>query len=533
MLSVAGRRCNPNSPSTRSLYLHSHHATTVRLARCLSSAATSAPPASSTTATSPRGALRAPLAVSAGDTIGGFEVVSVEPLPDFDAKLVYARHAATGCEYLHVDCPDTNNVFGATFRTLPEDDSGTPHILEHTVLCGSERYPVRDPFFRMMKRSLNTFMNAMTAGEYTMYPFATQNEQDMDNLANVYMDLLFFPNLRKNDFMQEGHRLELTPSPTAAAAAAADANAGVEGEGLPQEGDAAASAKEELVRSGVVYNEMKGTLSDSSTLYGYALNQRLLPGTKSSAGLPHAIPELTHEKLVDFHGRYYHPSNAMFFTYGDMPMAHHVERMERLVLSKFQHNQESADLVDKYSKLRANVDAYANSKPGQTLTDREQWPDRVEITGPCDPVGDTSRQFKYSISLLLQGHDPKDPYNGLVLGVLDNLLAAGTGAPLYERLIESRLATAYCPGSGMSLHGFGHSYTIGGDGVAGDEASLAAIEDAVLEGLQDVAANGFEERRVAAVLHQLELSLLYKSPSRGLNVMQGMCLRLLLLWLLL
>jgi Zn-dependent M16 (insulinase) family peptidase len=497
MLSFAGRRPKNNS---RSLF----GSTSAIVSRWSSTTATTATPKFA----SPRGALRAPLAIKVGDKIGGFDVVSVESLPDFDATLIHSIHRATGCEYVHTDSPDTNNVFGATFRTLPEDDSGTPHILEHTVLCGSKQYPVRDPFFRMMKRSLNTFMNAMTAGEYTMYPFSTQNEQDFDNLANVYLDLLFFPNLRKNDFMQEGHRLELNKIVASEVAQA----------------DAPILQDEELVRSGVVYNEMKGTLSDSSTLYGYTLNQKLLPGTMSSAGLPHAIPDLTHEKLVDFHRRYYHPSNALFFTYGDMPIEQHIERVERLVLSKFEHSPESANLVDKYSELRDNVNAYANSTPNVRLSDRDQWPERVVITGPCDPVGDMSRQNKYSISFLLQ-HDPKDPYIGLVLGVLDSLLSSGPGAPLYDRLIESRLATAYCPSSGMSLHGFGHSYTIGGDGVAADDASLVAIEDAILEGLQDVADKGFEERRVAAVLHQLELSLLYKSPSRGLSVMQGACVR--------
>ena len=161
------------------------------------------------------------------------------------------RHRDTGARHLHIDASDPNNGFMVAFPTLPQDSTGVAHILEHTTLCGSERFPVRDPFFMMLRRSLNSFMNAMTSSDYTVYPFATRNRKDYDNLLAVYLDAVFFPLLDELDFAQEGHRLEL-------------------------DGDAADAP---LVYKGVVFNEMKGAMSSPTTQLWFHLQNGLFPTT--------------------------------------------------------------------------------------------------------------------------------------------------------------------------------------------------------------------------------------------------------------
>jgi Zn-dependent M16 (insulinase) family peptidase len=139
-----------------------------------------------------------------GDKLHGFLVNTVETVPELQLTAYRLRHEKTGGDYLHIDRNDNNNVFAVAFRTTPTDSTGLPHILEHTTLCGSEKYPCRDPFFKMLNRSLATFMNAMTGPDYTVYPFATQNLKDYQNLMSVYLDAVFKPNLREKDFCQEG-----------------------------------------------------------------------------------------------------------------------------------------------------------------------------------------------------------------------------------------------------------------------------------------------------------------------------------------
>ena len=147
-----------------------------------------------------------------GDNVEGFLIKNITEIKEYDIHSIEFKHINTGADYVHIDSNDTNNVFSVSFKTPPNDSKGTPHILEHSVLCGSKLFPVKDPFFNMLKRSLNTFMNAMTASDHTMYPFSTTNETDFANLLSVYLDAVFFPNLHLLDFKQEGHRLELMES---------------------------------------------------------------------------------------------------------------------------------------------------------------------------------------------------------------------------------------------------------------------------------------------------------------------------------
>ena len=196
----------------------------------------------------PRGKNRVPYNIKVGDTIHGFTVKEIEKIELFDIEAYKLEHEAAGAKWLHLDSSDMDNVFAVMFRTPPDDHTGKPHILEHLALCGSRHYPVRDPFFNMIKRSLNTFMNAWTGSDFTMYPFSSQNAQDFRNLLSVYTDCAFLPNLNYLDFRQEGHRLEFN-NPE-------DASSG-------------------LKFQGVVYNEMKGAMSDPDDAFAHKVNECL------------------------------------------------------------------------------------------------------------------------------------------------------------------------------------------------------------------------------------------------------------------
>ncbi|THB76562.1 MAG: peptidase M16, partial [Desulfobacteraceae bacterium] len=177
-----------------------------------------------------------------GDSFSGYTVTRIDRLESIDASLIQLEHRITRTRHFHIACQDKENTFSVIFRTVPEDSTGVAHILEHTVLCGSLKYQVRDPFFSMLKRSLSTFMNAFTASDWTMYPFSTQNRKDYFNLMDVYLDAVFFPRLEQTSFKQEGHRIEP-----------------VEPEGPESE-----TQPVELEYKGVVYNEMKGAMSSPS-----------------------------------------------------------------------------------------------------------------------------------------------------------------------------------------------------------------------------------------------------------------------------
>ncbi len=240
-----------------------------------------------------------------------FELVRCEPVAALKLTVESYRHRVTGARHLHLSAQDPHNAFLVAFLTVPQDSTGVAHILEHTSLCGSDRYPVRDPFFMMLRRSLSTFMNAFTSSDWTAYPFATQSRKDFDNLLKVYLDAAFFPNLNALDFAQEGCRIEFVE---------------------PDKVDT------NLVFKGVVYNEMKGAMSSPSRVLAQTLATHLFPTTTyhfNSGGDPEKIPDLTLEGLKGFHAQYYHPSNAILMTYGEIPAFDHQEQFQELVLSRF------------------------------------------------------------------------------------------------------------------------------------------------------------------------------------------------------
>lgn len=238
-----------------------------------------------------------------------FKLVKMVDIPELQCQLLELIHEPTGAHVMHIANDDTENVFCLSFQTLPDSSNGVAHILEHTVLCGSKNFPVKDPFFAMQRRSLNTFMNALTGSDFTCYPAASQVPKDFYNLLDVYLDAVFYPNLNELSFLQEGHRLEFA---------------------IPTDSTSPLEFK------GVVYNEMKGALASSGARLSEALNEALFPDITygfNSGGDPKNIPDLSYEELKRFHKKYYHPSRCLFFFYGSMPLAGHLDFIGKKILN--------------------------------------------------------------------------------------------------------------------------------------------------------------------------------------------------------
>ena len=274
----------------------------------------------STTSTDPRAAAAALLVP--GTTCHDFAVERCETVPELDSDAYVLRHTTSGARLLYLACDDENKAFAIGFKTPPADSTGVFHILEHSVLCGSAKFPVKEPFVDLIKSSMQTFLNAMTYPDKTIYPVATTNEQDLYNLMDVYLDAVFNPAIytKPTIFEQEGWHYEL------------DLPEGAEGEG------SAASLREGTLRyNGVVFNEMKGALSDPMSVLDDAVNAALYPDTAyahESGGDPRAIPALTYEQFLDTHARHYNPSNSYITLYGDLDVDRALAFLDERYLSQ-------------------------------------------------------------------------------------------------------------------------------------------------------------------------------------------------------
>ncbi|MCP4116675.1 MAG: peptidase M16 [Desulfobacteraceae bacterium] len=381
----------------------------------------------------------------------------MEALEEIDSILYQLEHRATGARHVHISNRDKENTFGVAFRTVPEDSTGVAHILEHTVLCGSEKFDVRDPFFSMLKRGLSTFMNAFTASDWTMYPFSTQNRKDFYNLMDVYLDAAFFPRLDPLSFKQEGHRLEV---------------AAPEAEGQPSG----------LVYKGVVYNEMKGAMSSPSQIMGRSLLAALYPDTTysfNSGGEPSDIPALTHEGLKAFHARFYHPSNSFFYSYGALPLKDHLLFIEEKVLKRF---------------TKIDPDSIVPSQP------RWDAPRTAEVNYPLARDEEPSNKYQACVAWLTA--DVKDSFEMLVLAVLEQVLLGNAASPLRKALIDSGLGSALCDGAGFDPDMRDTMFACGLKDVARD--SVAKVEGVIFETLEGLVAEGVDKTMVESAIHQIE-----------------------------
>ncbi|KAL8826224.1 MAG: hypothetical protein Q9191_003935 [Dirinaria sp. TL-2023a] len=410
-----------------------------------------------------------------GAQLHGFTIQRTKHVPELELTAIQLQHNKTGAEYLHVARDDKNNVFSIGFKTNPPDDTGVPHILEHTTLCGSEKYPVRDPFFKMLPRSLSNFMNAFTSSDHTAYPFATTNEKDFKNLLSVYLDATLRPLLNESDFAQEGWRI------------------GPENPLATGNAQGASQVEQKVVFKGVVYNEMKGQMSDASYLYYIRFQDLIFPDIHNSGGDPQKMTDLTYSDLKDFHGKKYHPSNAKIFTYGNMPLADHLEEISRQLR---QFEREQADMAIKVPVSLQNGPLYYTMK------------------GPVDPLVGKEMQFKTSTSWLTG--NTSDILESFSLQVLSSLILDGYGSPLYRALIEAGLGPEWSPNTGYDSGGRVGIFSVGLSGVK--EADVAKVKATITSTLKDIHRKGFDRNKIDGILHQLELTLRHKTSYFGMGL---------------
>ena len=326
----------------------------------------------------------------------------------------------------------------------------------------------------MLPRTLSNFMNAFTASDHTFYPFATTNEQDFKNLMSVYLDATLHPLLKQSDFTQEGWRI---------------------GPENPKAAEAEKSEDSKLVFKGVVYNEMKGQMSDAGYLYYIRFQDHIFPAINNSGGDPQRITDLTYEQLKAFHAEHYHPSNAKVFTYGDMPLADHLVEVNAQL--------DSFERIDGDLEIRRPIDLSSG-------------PQEVTVSGPVDPMVASDMQYKTSTSWLMG--ESTNILESFSLGILSSLLMDGYGSPLYRNLIEAGLGTEWSPNSGFDTSGRIGIFSIGLTGVK--EADVPKVKEAIHKTLQEAHKNGFDKSKIDGYLHQMELGLKHKTAKFGMRLMQ-------------
>jgi len=406
-------------------------------------------------------------------SINGFTVLRDEPLVEYAARAVLYRHDRTGAEVLSLSLDDENKVFGAAFRTPPANSTGVPHILEHSVLCGSRKYPVKEPFVELLKGSLHTFLNAFTYPDKTCYPVASTNLRDFYNLVDVYLDAVFFPRIPRHVFLQEGWHFELT-------------EAG------------------ELIRSGVVFNEMKGVYSSADSVLAEFSQRLLFPDTTygvDSGGDPKVIPSLTYEEFKAFHAAYYHPSNARFFFSGND------DPVERLRLLAAYLDQFDARPVDSHVALQQPF-------AGPRVTDMPY----------AAAPGQADRGF-VTVNWLLPEAADQDLV--LTLDVLEHVLIGLPSSPLRKALLDSGLGEDLA-GGGLESELRQIIFSVGLKGIK--PGTAGEVEKLVRGALSGLAEAGLPADAVEAGLNALEFALRENNTGsfpRGLSMM----LRALTTWL--
>jgi len=386
-----------------------------------------------------------------------FQLLRRVPISALQLEVEEYNHPATGARHLHLATKDNQNAFLVAFLTVPSDSTGVAHILEHTALCGSRRFPVRDPFFMMIRRSLNTFMNAFTASDWTAYPFASCNNKDYFNLLDVYLDAAFFPTLNELDFSQEGHRMEFSDP---------------------------ADPTSELLYKGVVFNEMKGAMSSPVSALWQHFSEHLYPTVTyhhNSGGDPRSIPALRWEELKAFHARHYHPSNALFMTYGDIAATTIQEKIERQVLADF-------------TALPLDL----------AVPDEQRFsaPRTVKTTYALGREEPSSQKSHIVVGWLLGKNS--DAHTVLESTLLSSALLDNSASPLRQALETTELGTAPSPLCGLedSLHEM--AFACGVEGSEPDRG--AAVEQLILDTLERVAEEGIPREALESVLHQMERS---------------------------
>lgn len=388
---------------------------------------------------------------AAGETIDEFIVCSVDPVPEVRGRAYRIDHRASGARILHIHCDDPENLFSINFPTPPPDDTGLPHILEHVVLAGSKRFPVREPFFEMMKMSMATFINAMTAPDCTYYPVASNTRKDLFNLAEVYFDAVFHPLLTENSFKREGHHLS------------------------PVDPDDPTGA---LSVTGIVYNEMKGAYSSPLERLHRGAMRKLLPDTiygRSSGGEPEAIPDLTYDSFRRYHADYYQPGNAYFFLYGDIPTRDYLAFLsERLSGLQRKPSTVHLGLQPRWSTSRHFDDTYPIG-PNEA-TDGKSYLLLAWLVADATNVDATIEW--YLLGTILLGHE---------------------AAPLRKAIIDSSIGADLVSSGALPL-GREIAFAVGLKDSDGDRSER--FTEIIISTLRDIAERGVSDQEVETALQQ-------------------------------
>lgn len=410
-----------------------------------------------------------------------YETEYSESLADVSSLGIVLRHKKSGARVCLISNDDENKVFYIGFRTPVEDDTGVPHIIEHTVLCGSDRYPCRDPFMLLAKGSLNTFLNAMTYPDKTVYPVASCNDHDFANLMGVYMDAVFHPNIYKyrEIFMQEGWHYEME------------------------------RPEDELKVNGIVYNEMKGVLSSPDSQVFDELCKVLYPDTtygRSSGGDPEYIPSLTYEQYLDFHRTHYHPSNSYIYLWGDFDLEERLEWMDKNYLSNYDRIDVSGTAVTEQTPFGGmhSETAYFSVEPGSAEGDRDE-----------------RSYLVYAATTCASG----DPLECIAWDIIGEVLVGTTGAPIRTELLEAGIGADIFAGIMDHIMQSG-IYIMAKNAYAGDKERFLSI---VSNGLKK-AAQGMDKDALRAALNSREFA--YREADFG-STPRGLCygLDLLQSWL--
>jgi Zn-dependent M16 (insulinase) family peptidase len=394
--------------------------------------------------------------MTSATTFRGYEVMSRRALPEYRADGLLLRHSGTGCEVLHLASADTENLFAFCFTTPPKDDTGVSHIIEHSVLSGSQKFRVKEPFSVLMKGSMHTFLNALTYPDRTVYPAASCNRTDFFNLMTVYADAVFHPLLRKETFMQEAWRVEELEEP-----------AGKDGA---------------LRFAGIVYNEMKGSYSSPDSIVSEWVSRSLFPDTPyahDSGGDPAAIPGLSLEAAREFHARYYHPSNCRIFLYGDIPLAEILSFLDERFLSGF---------------------SATDASPTISLQAPWRAPRHLQKTFPVKADTPLAKRSSVTVSWMLPA--VTDSVQIVTHEVLSEILVESAGSPLRKALVDSGLGEDLSPVSGLETDIKQMIFSVGLRGTEPDRESR--IERLVMESLAALVKKGLDPQLVQSMLNRVE-----------------------------
>lgn len=386
-----------------------------------------------------------------GKKIKGFEILETVQIDELKAVGIYARHIKSGCEVFHILNDDTENLFSFAFSTQPENSKGTAHIIEHSVLCGSKNFPLKDPFVVLCRQSIKTFLNAMTYPDKTVYPASSTVESDYFNLMAVYGDAVFFPLLEEWTFLQEGRRFE-----------------------MQEDGS--------LSIQGVVFNEMKGNYSSFDSVAGDWTVRSLFEDTiygYDSGGDPECIPDLTYEEFKAFHKKYYHPSNCRIFLYGNIATEKQLEFLDSRFLSKF-----------------------SGASPVLLPPLPERWDSPRNVRKPAPPGDTDTEDGRLSVSLNWLLPETSDAGTFMKACLLEEILLGHDGSPLSRALLDSGLGEDILPSNGLEADMRLLCFSAGLRGV--DEKNAGRVESVILETLKNIAENGIPEKELHTAVRSMD-----------------------------